>query len=83
MEIFHMSSFFLGIILVLRSGRIQKKMSPLVNYRLVIDEDTTLWESGAIMRYLSRKTNTMPEDEILKAKVDAVSDNTKDFFLPD
>jgi len=49
---------------------------------LVIDEETTLWESGAIMRYLSRKTNTMPEDEILKAKVDAVFDNTKDFVYP-
>ena len=47
---------------------------------LVIDEETTLWESGAIMRYLSRKTNTMPEDEILKAKVVAVFDNTKDFI---
>ena len=49
---------------------------------LVIDENTTLWESGAIMRYLSRKTNTIPEDEILKAKADAVFDNTKDFVYP-
>ena len=49
---------------------------------LVIDKNTTLWQSGAIMRYLSKETKTMPEDEILKAKVDAVFDNTKDFVYP-
>ena len=66
-----------------RNGWIQKKDVTFGKLPiLVIDEETTLWEIGAIMRYLFKKTKTLPEDEILKAKVDTVFDNTKDFVYP-
>ena len=49
---------------------------------LVVDNEHYIWQSGAIVRYLSKITNTCPGDPILESKVDAVFESTQELFFP-
>tara|TARA_B100001250_G_scaffold414570_1_gene453982 strand:- start:4573 stop:5274 length:702 start_codon:yes stop_codon:yes gene_type:complete len=49
---------------------------------LVIDEKKHIWQSGAIIRYLSKYTNTEPKGRLLKAEVDAVHEQSYELFIP-
>ena len=49
---------------------------------LVIDKKKHIWQSGAIIRYLSKYTNTEPKGHLLKAEVDAVHEQSYELFIP-
>ena len=49
---------------------------------LIINDQNVLWESGAIMQYLAKHTNTMPPDDFFCAKAHAIFDATKDLVFP-
>ena len=47
---------------------------------LVVDGKTSIDQSGAIQRYLSRLTGTCPSDSLLAARADALCDNAGELF---
>ena len=49
---------------------------------LIINDQHVLWESGAIMQFLAKHTNTMPSDDFSRAKAHAIFDATKDLVFP-
>ena len=49
---------------------------------LIINDQHVLWESGAIMQFLAKHTNTMPVDDFSRAKAHAIFDATKDLVFP-
>ena len=49
---------------------------------LIISDQHVLWESGAIMQFLAKHTNTMPSDDFSRAKAHAIFDATKDLVFP-
>ena len=49
---------------------------------LIINEEYFLWESGSMMRFLAKHTNTLPEEDLLQAKAHAIFDPTKDLVMP-
>ena len=49
---------------------------------LIINDQHVLWESGAIMQFLAKHTNTMPADDFSRAKAHAIFDATKDLVFP-
>ena len=49
---------------------------------LIVDEKIHIWQSGAIIRYLSKFTNTRPENDLLLAQVDAMCDQSYELFRP-
>ena len=48
---------------------------------LIIDNDELIWQSGAIVRFLAKLTDTYPQSPILTAKVDAIFEQTKDMSI--
>ena len=48
---------------------------------LIINDQHVLWESGAIMQFLAKHTNTMPSDDFSRAKAHAIFDATKDLVF--
>ena len=49
---------------------------------LIINEEHVLWESGSIMRFLAKHTNTLPKGDLLQAKAHAIFDSTKELVMP-
>ena len=49
---------------------------------LIINNEHVLWESGAIMQFLAKHTNTMPPDDFSCAKPHAIFDATKELVFP-
>ncbi len=47
---------------------------------LVVDDEVSIDQSGAIQRYLSRITGTCPADPLLAAQADALCDNAGELF---
>lgn len=48
---------------------------------LVVDEEHSFDQSGAIQRYLSRLTETCPADPVLAARADALCDHAGELFI--
>ena len=49
---------------------------------LVVNDTVHIWQSGAIVRYLSKLAGCMPEDPLLAAQVDSVFEQTQELFAP-
>ncbi len=59
-----------------------KQMTPFGQVPvLVVDDETSIDQSGAIQRYLSRLTGTCPADPLLAAQADALCDNAGELFV--
>lgn len=67
-------------------GKPWPEVKPTVAYKqlplLVVDNETIITQSGAIVRFLAPLTGTMPEDTLLAAKVDAAFEATQAMFIP-
>ena len=48
---------------------------------LIVDDQASIDQSGAIQRYLSRLTSTCPSDPVLAAQADALCDNAGELFV--
>ena len=48
---------------------------------LVVDDRTSIDQSGAIQRYLSKITGTCPSDPLIAARADALCDNAGELFV--
>ena len=48
---------------------------------LVVNNNTSIDQSGAIQRYLSRLTETCPADSLMAAQADALCDNAGELFI--
>ena len=49
---------------------------------LIIDDNEYIWQSNTITRYLSKLTNTLPEDPFLSAYADSIFESTHEMFVP-
>ena len=49
---------------------------------LIIDNKEYIWQSNSIIRYLSKLTNTLPEDPFLSAYADSIFESTHEMFVP-
>ena len=49
---------------------------------LVVNENTEIWQSNSIVRFLAPLTGTMPNDRLVAAQVDAIFESTHELFFP-
>ena len=67
-------------------GKPWSEIKPTVAYKqlplLVVDNETEITQSGAIVRFLAPLTGTMPDDRLLAAKVDAAFEASQAMFRP-
>ena len=49
---------------------------------LVVNDSIQISQSGSIVRYLSKLTNTAPKDELLLSQVDAIFETSQELFFP-
>ena len=43
---------------------------------LIVNENTEIWQSNSIVRFLAPLTGTMPDDRLVAAQVDAIFEST-------
>ena len=49
---------------------------------LIVNENTEIWQSNSIVRFLAPLTGTMPDDRLVAAQVDAIFESTHELFFP-
>ncbi len=49
---------------------------------LIVDNQTTIWQSGSIMRYTAKLANTLPTNEEDRAIADAIFESSQELFQP-
>ena len=49
---------------------------------LIVDNQTTIWQSGSIMRYTAKLANTLPANEEDRAIADAIFESSQELFQP-
>ena len=50
---------------------------------LIVNENTEIWQSNSIVRFLAPLTGTMPDDRLVAAQVDAIFESTHvNYFFP-
>ncbi len=49
---------------------------------LVVDNQTTIWQSGSIMRYTAKFAKTLPTNEENRAIADAIFESSQELFQP-
>ena len=49
---------------------------------LIVNNNTEIWQSNSIVRFLAPLTGTMPDDRLVVAQVDAIFESTHELFFP-
>ena len=49
---------------------------------LIVDNQTTIWQSGSIMRYTAKLANTLPANDEDRAIADAIFESSQELFQP-
>ena len=49
---------------------------------LIINNNTEIWQSNSIVRFLAPLTGTMPNDRLVAAQVDSIFESTHELFFP-
>ena len=49
---------------------------------LIVNENTEIWQSNSIVRFLAPLTGTTPDDRLIAAQADSIFESTHELFFP-